>query len=180
MRIAGVIPAVVFGVLTGCAGSAVHSGREPTPAAGERGGRTAAPTSTTHRLTGVWRVRRFCDIDSLGHQSFPLGPDPLGDIIYTPTGELSIQLMRNPSPSPAAVDTASGARVGLLDGYFGYFGTYTVTSDSTVTHHVLGGTIPNYAGTEQRRRFRIWGADGDSLSIGGERNRACRLLVRVG
>ena len=31
----------------------------------------------------------------------------------------------------------------LRTSYFGYFGTYTVTSDSAVVHHVRGGTIPS-------------------------------------
>jgi hypothetical protein len=72
----------------------------------------------------------------------------------------------------------------LLKGYFGYFGSYTITSDTTVIHHVSGGTIPSYIGTDQRRWYRIraGGVNGpDTLSIGGNyASLSCRKLIRVG
>lgn len=49
--------------------------------------------------------------------------------------------------------------------HFGYFGTSVVTSDSTVVHHVRGGTIPSYVGTDQRRNFRF---RGDTLSMSAD------------
>ena len=132
-------------------------------------------------LVGVWRVVRFCDVDSSGRETQPFGPGPVGYFIYTPSGELSIQVMRTP-PIPRFVTDAAPTNSelqGLFHSYFGYFGTYTVTSDTTVVHHVLGGDIPQYIGTDQRRPYWIWGAHRDSLSIGSRRGRACRLLVRV-
>ena len=63
----------------------------------------------------------------------------------------------------------------LRTSYFGYFGTFTVTSDSTVVHHVRGGTIPSYVGTDQRCNFRF---RGDTLSISGNEPCGCRKLVR--
>lgn len=138
-------------------------------------------SSRGRSLVGVWRVVRFCDVDSSGRETQPFGPRPLGYFIYTPSGELSIQVMRTPAMSRFAQDAApTDAELRMLhDSYFGYFGTYTITSDSTVVHHVLGGTLPEYVGTEQPRVYSIWGAQGDSLTIGGVRARACRLLVRI-
>lgn len=69
---------------------------------------------------------------------------------------------------------------GRLEGYFGYFGTYTITSDTTVIHHVTGGTITDYIDTEQPRHYRIWGPLRDSLAIGGDpASLSCRLLTRI-
>ncbi len=127
-------------------------------------------------LVGTWRVVRFCDQDSAGVVSEPLGPAPLGYFVYAPTGQLSIQAMRTPPAGPLAggpvrLDSLSDLR----PYYFGYFGTYTITSDSTVVHHVEGGTLPNYIGTDQRRGYRI---RGDTLSI-GDPPFPCRVLIRV-
>jgi len=66
---------------------------------------------------------------------------------------------------------------GRFDSYLGYYGTYTITSDSTVVHDVVGGTIPSYTGTDQARVYRI---RGDTLTIGGNRvTWPCRVLLRV-
>ena len=138
----------------------------------------AADHLRPHPLIGVWRVVRFCVRDSAGRFTQPFGPGPVGYFIYTPRGELSIQFMRTPPVRPfAAGDQAptDAERRELLGAYFGYFGTYTITSDSTVVHHVAGGTLPSYIGTDQVRRFRI---TGDTLSIGG-RLLPCRVLLRV-
>jgi hypothetical protein len=131
-------------------------------------------------LVGVWRVVKFCRDDPTGRLYDPYGPNPTGLFIYAPTGELSIQMMRTPSVGPFAAgdDRATDAeRKQLFDSYLGYYGTYTVTSDSTVVHHVVGGTIPSYTGTDQARVYRI---RGDTLTIGGNRvTWPCRVLLRV-
>ena len=52
----------------------------------------------------------------------------------------------------------------VLDNAFGYFGTYTIDSlNSIVTHHVKGGSVINYIGTDQHRQFIL---KGDTLIIG--------------
>ena len=127
-------------------------------------------------LVGTWRVVRFCDHDSSGATVEPLGPSPAGYFVYTPTGQLSIQVMRTPPAGPLAgepvhLDSLSELR----PYYFGYFGTYTILSDTTVVHHVEGGTLPEYIGTDQPRTYHI---RGDTLSIGAPPY-PCRVLIRV-
>lgn len=137
-------------------------------------------------LVGVWRVAQFCNVDSAGTQSYPLGASPIGVFVYTTTGQLSLHATRTPAARPfVAGDNAptDAERRTLLDGYFGYFGTYTITSDSTVIHHVAGGTIPSYIGTDQLRYYRIrpGGVNApDTLSIGSHASLGCRKLIRVG
>jgi hypothetical protein len=127
---------------------------------------THSSKSEVSSIVGVWRVEQFCDIDDAsGKVSEPFGPHPIGYFIYLPTGQLSIQVM---DPSPHAAD--------VKPKYFGYFGTYTVDAKtSTVVHHVQGGTIMDYIGTDQVRRYRI---SGDTLSI-GDTPLPCRVLRRA-
>ena len=127
-------------------------------------------------LVGTWRLVRFCDRDSTGAMVEPLGPAPTGLFVYAPTGQLSIQAMRTPASGPLAggpVRLPSLAQ--LRPFYFGYFGTYSILSDSTVVHHVQGGTFPEYIGTDQPRKYSI---RGDTLSI-GEPLFLCRVLIRA-
>lgn len=130
------------------------------------------PTS----LVGTWRIVRYCDRDSSGAIVEPLGPNPTGLFVYTPTGELSIQAMRTPVSGPLAGEPVRLASLSeLRPFYFGYFGTYSILSDTTVVHHVKGGTFPNYIGTDQPRQYRI---RGDTLSIGAPLF-SCRVLIRA-
>ncbi|HET7459028.1 MAG TPA: lipocalin-like domain-containing protein [Gemmatimonadaceae bacterium] len=133
-------------------------------------------------LVGVWRVERFCLVDSIGRRTEPYGQHPVGYFVYAPTGQLSIQVMHTPAVPRFASGSDStptaAERRAMQESYLGYFGTYTVTSDSTVVHHVAGGTLPSYIGTDQMRPYRISGANGDTLAV-GDLSIGCRVLVRV-
>lgn len=144
----------------------------------------SAPRSVTANraasLVGVWRVVKFCSEDSTGKLSDVYGANPVGYFVYAPSGQLAIQMMRTPPVPPFARgdrNPTDAERREIGQAYLGYFGTYTITSDSTVVHHVEGGTLPSYIGTDQHRVYRI---RGDTLTIGGSRDTwACRTLLRV-
>jgi hypothetical protein len=57
----------------------------------------------------------------------------------------------------------------------GYFAAYVIRSDTTVMHHVQGGTFPGYIDTDQRYTYHV---RGDTLSIGAP-SLPCRILLRV-
>lgn len=118
----------------------------------------------------------FCNVDTPGDTTYSLGRHPIGYFIYDAAGTLSIQAMR---AAPSGAFTQDSAPLsGMAEvrrSYFGYFGTYTVTSDSTVVHHVVGGSIPSYIGTDQLRNYRF---RGDTLSVSGDEPWGCRQLVR--
>ncbi len=143
-------------------------------------GLTSSPANAQHsppRLVGTWRVVEFCNVDTPGDTTYSLGRQPIGFFIYDPAGNLTIQAMRTPPSGAFLQDSVPLAGMAeLRTSYFGYFGTYTITSDTTVVHHVAGGTIPGYIGTDQRRDYRI---RGDTLSIGVGVLPACRRLIRV-
>ena len=65
----------------------------------------------------------------------------------------------------------------LLDGTVAYWGAYSVDAAAgVVTHNVLSDVSSGYAGTVQRRPFRL---DGDHLVIGDGKTWT-RVLERVG
>ena len=136
-----------------------------------------AAQNPASRLVGTWRVVEFCNVDRPGDTTYTLGREPIGYFIYDPTGKLSIQAMRAKPTGAFTKDSVPlKGMAEVRESYFGYFGTYTVTSDSTVVHHVTGGSLPSYIGTDQPRNYRF---HGDTLSIGGRDPWACRKLVKV-
>jgi hypothetical protein len=116
---------------------------------------TLAAQQPVPRLVGTWRVMEFCNVDTPGDTTYPLGRRPIGFFIYDPAGNLSIQAMRA-APSGAFLRDSIplGGMAELLSSYFGYFGTYTITSDSTVVHRVRGA------------RFRATSAPTNLATIG--------------
>lgn len=79
--------------------------------------------------------------------------------MYDEDGRMSVHIARADVRPFASSDLASVGREALqdaFDGYFGYFGTYTVDeSAGIVTHHVEGASHPDFTGTDQRRRFML-------------------------
>ena len=137
----------------------------------------AAAQQPRPALVGTWRLVEFCNVDTPGDTTYSLGRRPIGFFMYDPAGNLTIQAMRTPPDGAFMRDTVPLAGMAeLRQSYFGYFGRYTITSDTTVVHHVTGGTIPDYIGTDQRRDYRI---RGDTLAIGVAPLPSCRRLIRV-
>ena len=119
-------------------------------------------------LVGTWRFVEITDFDSTGAPVQYYGDKPCGFIIYTTSGQVSVQIAKCPSPDQAPTDLAAT--------YNGYFGTYTVNeARGTVTHLVEGGSAPDYIGTPQQRPFKI---KGDTLVLGDGQSYK-RVLVRV-
>ena len=125
-------------------------------------------------IVGTWRIFEDIVTDSLGNKNFLFGEHPIGYFIYEPSGHLSIHIMRTPAPAPLNFPTASIEQLReRLEWGLSYFGHYTIKDDSTVIHHVEGGTVASYIGTDQLRRYRIMG---DTLQIGSPVNPCCRLV----
>ena len=139
--------------------------------------------SRSRGLVGVWRISRFCTVDSVGRRYDVFGKDPDGHFIFDASGLLSLQIHRTPAGAPAPPDILSDSlftsdeRRMFRDGYLGMFGPYTISSDSTFYYHVDGGSLPTYTGTVQRRTYRILGPKRDTLTMGAS---GCRILIRAG
>jgi len=129
--------------------------------------KTENNSTKTNRLAGTWRLIEYSDFDTItGKWTHPYGEHPKGYFTYTKTGIVNLNIS---AEKPLVISSDSeynkpltlGA---LLDNAAGYFGTYTIDSvNSIVTHHVKGGSVLDYIGTDQHRQFIL---KGDTLLIG--------------
>jgi len=110
-------------------------------------------------LVGAWRLVQW-ERQTPGEPTIePFGPAPEGQLTYTANGRVSVQLLDPDRPPFAAgefLDSTDEEVRRAFEGYFGYFGAYTLEGDplsdgGVVTHHVDGSAFPNYRG-----RDRVW------------------------
>ena len=133
-----------------------------------------------NKLAGTWKLIEYADYDSITNKWIhPYGNHPKGYFTYTNSGIVNLNGSAE-KPIVIAVDAEYTKPLTLgafLDNAFGYFGTYTIDSlNSIVTHHVKGGSVINYIGTDQHRQFIL---KGDTLIIGDPTfNFGKRVLLR--
>ena len=131
-------------------------------------------------IVGTWLLESIVDTLEDGSRSYWMGPEPMGAIIYSASGHMSVQFVRDPRPRrPDARDPGTdAARLAgadpfvslgteelreLLRGYYAYFGRYEVApAGDAVTHVVETSLRPEEVGVAYRRAIRI---DGDQLFI---------------
>jgi hypothetical protein len=117
-------------------------------------------------LLGAWRLVGWQSVAADGTTEDVLGSEATGQLMYTPDGRVSAQLVRGDLPRFAGDDWRQATPAEMVTawpGYFGYFGRFTVDADAgTVIHHVESGWFPNLAGTDQVRHYRI---DGSRLHL---------------
>jgi hypothetical protein len=114
---------------------------------------------TVKQLAGVWRLVSSQFRTSGGEVIYPLGEDALGQAIFTETGFMSGQLMRQGRPQFASGNQASGTAQEMeaaLQGYVAYYGTCEVDVEKqTLTTHVDGSMYPNWVGGFQTRFYQL-------------------------
>ena len=116
-------------------------------------------------LVGTWKLVRFENIDG-GVSEHPFGENPIGYFIYTSDGRVSIHIQEAEVPAEWRSLKVPPDEGQPEPWYVGYFGRYSVDAEAgTVTHHVEGGTLLAYPGTDQVRPFVL---EGDRLLIGVE------------
>ena len=119
------------------------------------------------QLLGSWSlVEYFGRNESNGVIEPYYGDRPLGNLIYTASGDMSVHLVDSRVGEFQARDYLMGTAEELkeaYEGYFGYYGTYTVDEKAqTVTHHVIGASYRGYTGSDMTRYFKL---EGDKLSL---------------
>jgi Lipocalin-like domain len=123
--------------------------------------------SAKEQFSGTWKLVSW-EIEQANGELLdpPLGPDPLGWIMYQPGGHMSVVLMRSDCPkfasnnlieaTPEEVETA-------FEGYISYCGSYEVNEQERfVIHRLQLSWFPNLVGTEQKRFFEF---AGDRLTL---------------
>lgn len=130
-------------------------------------GKTTNDSTKTNKLAGTWKLIEYTDYDTATNKWIhPYGEHPRGYFTYTNSGIVNLNISAE-KPLVVSVDSEYIKPLTLgavLDNACGYFGTYTIDSlNSVVTHHVKGGSVINYIGTDQHRQFIL---KGDTLLIG--------------
>lgn len=119
------------------------------------------PAETPNPLVGAWKLVSIEEFDAEGNRVVPLdyGPEPIGMLMYDKLGNMSAQAMRRGRAKLGSDDVHLAdpeQAKAALTGYNAYFGTYTIDpAEGLVTHHVEGAMIPDWEGSQQRRKFTI-------------------------
>jgi len=117
-------------------------------------------------IIGVWVLisGEFCY--SNGTASRPWGNKPVGQLIYTENGYMSVQIMNPDRPFFVSKDHYKGTGEEIrkaFEGYQAYFGTYSIDEkESSITHYVIGSVFPNLTGKPIKRFYEL---DGSTLTL---------------
>ncbi|MFB6439891.1 lipocalin-like domain-containing protein [Streptomyces sp. NPDC056411] len=112
-----------------------------TERAGAAAGVPGARAVTPQAVVGTWRLVSFHETDETGtarHEG-PLGPDPTGQLMYLPDGQVSVHMMRAPDAPPGTPS------------YMGYSGTWRLVDGTTLVHRIAITPRRDWVGTEQAR-----------------------------
>ena len=120
---------------------------------------TAYRQSCRAAILGIWKLKSREDVDATEqvHIDPLLGPEPLGILCFGP-GHFAAQFMkrdRSPQPNaPPPVQVKNNTVA--VNGYDGYFGTYTVDeSAGTLTTYLEGSISPDNVGKTYVRNVRV-------------------------
>ena len=116
-------------------------------------------SSDTARFLGTWQLLESYSERAAGRLPFPLGAKVIGSINYDCAGNMAAQLMgedRPPFKSRDPREISDAEYREAFQTYTAYFGTFDVNPAArTVTHHVLGATVPNWPGNDQLRFYEL-------------------------
>ena len=121
------------------------------------------------QLSGSWELESwtigYSDRDDF---TYPYGEDPLGLLLYTADGWMSVSISRAARamlPGDVSFRKLPEAdRAAAYSSYFHYAGQYQVL-EGDVIHYVTQSLNPNMAGTEQLRHAEL---DGQTLVLSGK------------
>lgn len=124
-----------------------------------------------NRFVGTWKLKSVVKKSSDGRISKPLGEHPVGYVSYTPDGFMHAILIRSgqkpigmlPEELSDALTTkkiflswkyikAGLKYIKTTTAVMSYCGTYEVI-DNTVVHHVKAAMVPDWIGTDLKRKF---------------------------
>jgi len=129
---------------------------------------------------GTWRLLSYEIRREDGEINYPWGQDPVGLLIYSGDGYMSVAMMSASRTRFADKDVKKGTdeeKAAAVDTYVSYSGRYEINED-TVTHHVEVSLFPNWVGNDQKRTFQF---DGNRLTLstplpGGDMQRSAHLV----
>jgi hypothetical protein len=120
----------------------------------------AQQSAVQARLVGTWML-----VSETAHQgdktTEPLGPHPVGSIMFDRGGRFMLLIARPRLPRFAANKRDAGTpeeNKAVLAGLLAFIGTCSVSeADQVLTLHVEASTFPNWVGADQKRSFTMTG-----------------------
>lgn len=116
-------------------------------------------------MLGHWRLLSWTGRTADGDEVRHGGADPLGDLLYLPSGRMAVQISHGGRERFGSRDLAAGDEPGQASAYrtyIAYAGTFSVPEPGIVIHHVEHALHPDQAGMDKRRSFAL---DGDRLTL---------------
>ncbi len=110
-------------------------------------------------LVGAWRLVSWENQAADGQVSYPMGPNPIGYVLYTGDGRFSVTISRLGRAGFAAGDLLSGTteeKARAVEGFVSYAGRYSFHGDRVI-HHVELSLFPNWVGSDQERWVELLG-----------------------
>jgi hypothetical protein len=129
-------------------------------------------------VVGTWELIAWQLIGPDGAIVEPFGPAPQGLLVYGADGFMSVVITaRDRSRLPdVPTERTSTEKAAAFDGAHAYAGTWALLPGEIV-HRVRVSALPNYEGTEQRRRLHL---DGDRLTLTTPPGRAAHIAPDSG
>jgi hypothetical protein len=142
-------------------------------AAGDVGAQEMKEKTVKGQIFGVWTVVSVVN-EADGKRTEPYGANPKRQFIFTADGYFSTNIIRPDRPKFVSNNRTTGTpdeNRAAVQGSNGSFGTYEISSDGSITLHIVGSTFPNWDGTKQKRLASIKGDEitwtNPTPSIGG-------------
>src|SRR2546428_6355187 len=142
-------------------------------AAGDAGGQEIKEKTVEVQIFGVWAVVSVVN-DAEDKKAEPYGANPKGQFIFTADGYFSINIIRPDRPKFVSNNRTTGTpeeNKAAVQGSNSSFGTYEISSDGSITLHIVGSTFLNWDATKQKRLAAIKGDEitwaNPTPSIGG-------------
>lgn len=119
----------------------------------------ACAQDVKEQLVGTWLLVSNYNERPDGTRFEPLGPNPIGMLIFDASGHMSSQQMRPGLPKFVSNNRQEGTpeeNKAVAQGVLCFFGTYSVSeADHMLNFHIESSTFPNWNGTDQKRAFTV-------------------------
>lgn len=115
-------------------------------------------------LVGTWKLVSMKHTTSDGKVFFPMGPDAIGQLMYSSDGFMSVSIMipnRKRFTSNGLFDGMDHEKKEAMESFMAYCGRYRVEGNKII-HVVEMSLFPNWLGNEETRFFEI---DKDTLIL---------------
>ncbi|RKZ90553.1 MAG: hypothetical protein DRR19_09720 [Candidatus Parabeggiatoa sp. nov. 1] len=110
-------------------------------------------------FVGTWRLVSYEVKLENGQVIYPFGEEPVGYLMYTEQGYMSVTMMSANRPPFASENTRKASKEEILaaaETFLAYCGKYEVLEDKVVHYPEVSG-VPNWIGVRLERTFKITG-----------------------